>query len=105
MNQAWEHDAGEWKQEKRKILNAMTAPSGTAIDITETKSMYLQRPVFETHFMDKEDVVYAREVMEYNRPLTMSHRKNLIEVFAKAAQEFQDVVSFNVLIIITFERL
>lgn len=94
MQDAWEHEVGEWKQEKRKILNAMTAPSGAIVDLSETRGMHLDRPTFKTHFMDKQDVIYARVIMEYNRPLTTSHKYNLIQAFSKAAQEFQDVVIY-----------
>lgn len=82
----------EWKQEKRKILNAMVTQAGVPIEVAESKSIFLPR-IVETNFMEKQEVVYATKVMEYNKPSASSQKAHLVNVFAKAAEEFQDSVS------------
>lgn len=94
LTQTWKHELGEWKQEKRKILNSMVAPSGNLIDISKT-SMFLDpsSQVYHTTLLDKQEAIYANKVIEYNKSLTLANfRSNLVEIFSSAAEEFQDKV-------------
>nr|XP_022911673.1 nuclear pore complex protein Nup93-like [Onthophagus taurus] len=88
--QAWEHQMGEWKQEKLKILNAMIGPSGNFITLPKQRTLFME-PVVVSSLLDKEEAMYAAKIMEYNMALMREGRKpNPVSLFAKAAEEFKN---------------
>ncbi|XP_017780537.1 PREDICTED: nuclear pore complex protein Nup93-like [Nicrophorus vespilloides] len=91
MEQTWEHESGEWKQEKRKILNAMTGPSGNFIDPLKKESMFMESPIVGSMHMTYQEAVYAAKIIELNkRSLRGDPKIDLVSYFAKAAEEFKD---------------
>ncbi|KRT79461.1 hypothetical protein AMK59_8427, partial [Oryctes borbonicus] len=90
MEQSWEHIQGEWKQEKRKILNAMIGPSGNFITLGKQKPTFVE-PSVGSALMGKEETVYASKLIEYNLALSRGLSKpNAVLFFAKTSEEFND---------------
>lgn len=91
---AWEHQAGEWKQEKRKILHSMIAPSGSFLELGSNKSIFMEATVPTTPFLGTSETLYASKIMEYNNNVTKnSQQQDLVAVFTNISQEFKDAVS------------
>lgn len=91
---SWEHQAGEWKQEKRKILNSMIGPSGGFIDIDRHSTIYMERPIAIAPHLGVAESIYAAKIMEYNLSLKHSmQRSSLINSFAGIINDFRDAVS------------
>lgn len=84
----------EWEIEKKKLLYAMTAPSGAFIDVSKHKCMGVEPPPPGTHLLDKLEAMYAVKVMGYNMAATRASQKpNLVHVFAQVAEEYKDNVT------------
>lgn len=82
----------EWKQEKRKIINAMAAPSGAFLELDKHRKVYIDPPKINVS-LGPEETIYAAKVHEYNSVVGRSLQKpNLIQSFASAAEEFKDTV-------------
>lgn len=95
QEELWQHQLAEWQLEKKKLLHAMTAPSGAFIDISKHKCMGVEPPPIGTSMLDKQEALYAMKVMQYNLSLPRGVQKdNLIHVFASAAEEYKDSVCF-----------
>lgn len=91
---------GEWKQEKRKILNAMIAPSNAFIEVDKKKSVFIEKAPAPSPGLGPEEAVYASKVYEFNNYSSKAVQKpNLVHVFAKAAEEFKDNVRIRYLFI------
>lgn len=83
----------EWEIEKKKLLYAMTAPSGAFIDVTKHKCMGVEPKPPGTHLLDKLEAMYAVKIMDYNLSATRTSRKpNLVHVFGQVAEEYKDTV-------------
>lgn len=94
---SWEHQAGEWKQEKRKILNSMIGPSGAFLEIAKHPSVFMERPISVAPNLGVAETLYAARVMEYNKTVGRStHKPNLIDGFITATNELRDAVSLDV---------
>lgn len=90
----WQHQIAEWQVEKRKMLHAMTAPSGSFVDISKHKCIGVEPPPLGTNMLNKQEALYAVKVMEYNLSASWGVQKqNLIQTFAAAAEEYKDSVS------------
>lgn len=88
---AWEHQAGEWKQEKRKILHSMIAPSGSFLELGSNKSIFMDAAPPTTPFLGVNETLYASKIIEYNNNVTKnSPQQDLVSVFTKISQEFKD---------------
>lgn len=90
---SWKHQMAEWKQEKRKILNAMTAPSGQFIHFVRPSSLVYPDSVqtVSTNIMGKQEAIFATKIDEYIRTLQEGKPKpNLIKLFATAAEDLRD---------------
>lgn len=84
----------EWNEEKRKIISALTAPSGAPIEMPRRRKIYTAPPRIDIA-MGVEEAVYAAKVHEYNATSGRTIQKiNLIELFGNAAKEFHDTVGF-----------
>jgi hypothetical protein len=91
---SWEHQAGEWKQEKRKILNSMIGPSGAFIEVGKPSAIFMERPISIAPNLGVAETLYAAKIMEYNQAIGRSMQKpNLINSFIGVAQELRDAVS------------
>ncbi|XP_050302655.1 nuclear pore complex protein Nup93-like [Anthonomus grandis grandis] len=89
--QAWEHQCSEWKQQKRKILNALGGRSGMPIELGKHQSILLERPSAHISHMGPNEMIYASKVIEYNTNLIRGMPKsNLVNVFYGISNEFKD---------------
>ncbi|KAL1513451.1 hypothetical protein ABEB36_002861 [Hypothenemus hampei] len=88
---AWKHQEAEWKQEKRKILNALGGRSGLPVDIGKHQGILIERPSVPVSHMSPNEMIYAAKVIEYNNDLVKGMPKaNLVNVFCTVANEFRD---------------
>lgn len=93
--QCFDHMKADWKQEKRKIINAMAAPSGALIEMDRHRNVYIEPPNIDVN-LGPEEIVYACKVHEYNAAVGRSLNKiNLVDVFASAADDFKDTVKLS----------
>lgn len=87
----WEHQAAEWKQQKRKILNALGGRSGLPIELGKHQSILMERPVAPLSRMGPNEMIYASKIMEYNNDLVRRLPKpNLVNEFCGILNEFKD---------------
>lgn len=98
FDNAWEHQESEWKQEKRKILNAIGGRSGLPIELGRHQSILIEKPKAPISHMGPNEMIYASKVIEYNNDLVrgMSSRPTLVNVFSSVASEFKDAVSWDI---------
>lgn len=90
--QCFEHMESEWKQDKRKIISAMVAPSGAFVEMDRHRKLYIEPPNINVS-LGPEETIYAAKVHEFNASIGRSLQKsNLVQVFATAAEEFKDTV-------------
>lgn len=90
--QCFEHMKAEWKQEKRKIISAMAAPSGAFLEMDRHRKVYIEPPNIDVN-LGPEETVFAGKVHEFNATAGRSLQKiDLVQVFANTAQEFKDTV-------------
>ncbi|RZB77466.1 nuclear pore complex protein Nup93 [Asbolus verrucosus] len=88
---SWEHQSGEWKQEKRKILNSMIGPSGAFIEVGKYPAIFMERPITIAPNLGVAETLYAAKIMEYNQAIGRSMQKpNLINGFVNVANELRD---------------
>ncbi|XP_018336593.1 nuclear pore complex protein Nup93-like [Agrilus planipennis] len=88
---SWEHELGEWKEEKRKILNAMLGPSENFIDIGKHTSVFMEPPALGATALGYYESVYASKIIEYNRAIIRgTFRPHLVESLINAASEFKE---------------
>ncbi|KAL3282768.1 hypothetical protein HHI36_005935 [Cryptolaemus montrouzieri] len=88
---AWEHQAGEWKQEKRKILNSMIAPSGSFLELGSNKSIFMEPSAPTAPFLGVSETLYATKIIEYNNSVAKnSQQQDLVSIFMKISQDFKD---------------
>lgn len=89
---SWEHQRAEWSQERRKLISAMSAPSGEFVNVPKESHVYINPPL-KPNLLGLQENVYATKLAEYNRNVIRGGQKpNLIEEFATVAQEFKDTV-------------
>lgn len=90
--QCFEHMQADWKQDKRRIISAMAAPSGAFIEMDRHRKLYVEPPSIDVT-LGPEETIYAAKVHEFNASIGRSLQKlNLVQVFATAAEEFKDTV-------------
>ncbi|CAH0556800.1 unnamed protein product [Brassicogethes aeneus] len=90
-NYAWEHQSGEWKQEKRKILYAMGGHSGGLIENVKPLSIMHERSFSTAPNLGPIETIYFAKVKEYNTSVKRDLQKpNLVDIFLKVANEFKD---------------
>lgn len=90
--QCFDHMKSEWKQEKRKIISAMAAPSGAFVEMDRHRKVYIEPPNIDVT-LGPEETVYAAKVHEFNAAAGRSLQKiNLVQVFSTAAEDFRDTV-------------
>lgn len=100
--ECFNHMQADWKQEKKKIVSAMAAPSGAFIEIDRNRRVYVEPPSIDVA-LGAEETIYAAKVNEYNATVGRSLQKvNLIQVFATAAEEFKDTVKFFLPMVLFF---
>lgn len=88
---SWEHQEAEWKQEKRKILSAMMAHSGTFIEVGRTPSIILEHPAPAMANLGAVETIYVSKIIDYNKTIGKGLQKpNLVNVFNNIAGEFKD---------------
>lgn len=88
----------DWRQEKVKLMNALIGPSQNWIDIRKgPEQTILNEAMFgKKSCLNNQEMAYAREVYDYNRVIIEgSLRPNLVQKFAKVAQEFNDSVRYK----------
>lgn len=97
----WEHVNSEWKQEKRKILNAMMGPSQNFLDIRKYDVMPFPQDRSIPSTLSHQEKIYSRHIMDYNKMLVKGATKPvLVNLLAGAAEQIKDSVS-----IIQYEKL
>lgn len=88
---SWEHQEAEWKQEKRKILNAMVANSGVFIEMGRQSNLLMERPAPVIANLGPVETIYVSKIIEYNKAISRGVQKpNLVNVFSCVATEFKD---------------
>lgn len=93
---AWEHQAAEWKQQKRNLLYAISGPSGATIQWSHKTPFVLEKPTVTSTNLGPSESIYASKIMEYINTITKGVNKpNLVHVFANISEQFKDAVGFN----------
>ncbi|XP_056638972.1 nuclear pore complex protein Nup93-1 [Diorhabda sublineata] len=88
---AWEHQQSEWKQEKRKILNAMSTSSGAAIDVGKRLTITLDRQSINAGNLSPTEAIYVSKIIDYNKTISRGNQKpNLVNVFTSIVGDFKD---------------
>ncbi|XP_072390532.1 nuclear pore complex protein Nup93-1 [Diabrotica undecimpunctata] len=90
---SWEHQQSEWKQEKRKILNAMSTSSGAAIEIGTNKhlTINMDRPTYSAGNLGPLETIYVSKIIDYNKAVSKGAQKpNLVNIFCSIVNEFKD---------------
>lgn len=88
---SWEHQASEWKQQKRQILNALCGRSGLPIDIGKHQSILMEKTIVPIAHLGATESIYASKIIEYNNLLVRGLPKsNLVNVFCGISSEFKD---------------
>ncbi|XP_060518052.1 nuclear pore complex protein Nup93 [Cylas formicarius] len=88
---AWEHQSGEWKQQKRKILSALGGRSGLPIEIGKHQSIIMEKPSIPIGQLGPIETIYASKIMEYNKAIVTGVPKpNLVQMFLDVANQFKD---------------
>ncbi|KAF7273262.1 hypothetical protein GWI33_014027 [Rhynchophorus ferrugineus] len=88
---AWEHQAAEWKQQKRQILNALCGRSGLPIELGKHQSILLEKSLAPVAHLGPTESIYSAKIMEYNDALVRGLPKpNLVSVFSGTSSEFKD---------------
>lgn len=93
LDDSWNHQQAQWRQEKRKALSAMTAPSGAFIRFSKPAHLLYADSIrtVTTSMMGKQEAIFATKIDEYIRTLQEGKPKpNLIKVFAAAAEDLRD---------------
>lgn len=100
FNHAWEHQAGEWKQEKRKILYAMGGHCGALVETGKPLSIMHEKSVARPPNLGPIETLYACKIIDYNTKVNQGVQKpNLVDVFSNLSNEFKDAVSiFSILL-------
>ncbi|CAG9860748.1 unnamed protein product [Phyllotreta striolata] len=88
---SWEHQQSEWKQEKRKILSAMSTSSGAAIEVGKHLTITFDKPTFSSGNLGPSETIYIEKITDYNKTVCKGTQKpNLVNVFTTIASEFKD---------------
>ncbi|KAG5887107.1 hypothetical protein JTB14_000740 [Gonioctena quinquepunctata] len=88
---AWEHQNAEWKQEKRKILGAMSSNSGAAIEVSKELTLPSVRPEIALGNLGPIETIYVSKIIDYNKTVNRGVQKpNLVNIFAGLSNEFKD---------------
>lgn len=96
----WQHQIGEWKQEKRKIQNCMTSKSSCFTEMERRPHLYLKPHVSLTPNLGVAESLYAAKIMEYNQAIGKKTQKvNLINSFLNVATELKEAVSALVFVL------
>lgn len=91
---SWQHQIGEWKQEKRKVQNCMVSKSSVFMEMERRPNLYLQPHVSLTPNLGVAESLYAAKIMEYNQAIGRKTQKvNLINSFLNVAIELKQAVS------------
>lgn len=80
---AWEHQQSEWKQEKRKILNAMSTSSGAAIEVGKQLTITFDRPTFASGALGPTETIYVQKIIDYNKTISKGNNNNNFLLFYK----------------------
>lgn len=73
----------------------MTAPSRDVSFLGKHSSVFMELPPKTSNTLGNQEAIYAVKLTEYNKLITRGNtRINLISVFASAAEEFNNAVSF-----------
>lgn len=87
---SWEHQEAEWKQEKRKILNALGANSGVFIEMGKQTNL-IERPAPVIANLGPAETIYVSQIIDYNKAIERGIQKpNLVNVLSCIANEFRD---------------
>lgn len=90
---AWEHQAAEWKQQKRKVLHAISGPSGATIEWSHKSQLVLEKPIMTSTNLGPIESIYVSKIMEYTNTITKGINKpNLVNVFTTISEQFKDAV-------------
>ncbi|GLV42360.1 Nucleoporin 93kD-1 [Carabus blaptoides fortunei] len=90
-DQIWEHINSEWKQEKRKILNAMIGPSQNFLDIRKHDVFQTTQDRSVPSTLSYQEQIYVRHIIDYNKMIvTGSTKPVLVTLLSKAAEQFKD---------------
>ncbi|CAG9768838.1 unnamed protein product [Ceutorhynchus assimilis] len=89
---AWAHQQSQWKQEKMKIISALSGNSGLAVKFGKSQTVFIKNRPAPLAQMPPNEKIYACKVIEYNTSLVrgLSSKTNLINVFENVAAEFKD---------------
>nr|CAH7760952.1 unnamed protein product [Callosobruchus chinensis] len=88
---AWEHMESEWKQEKRKILSAMTSHSGGFVEVGKQQSILYDKTAPPLSNLGPIDTIYASKIIEYNSIVSKGMQKpSLVKIFCSISGELRD---------------
>lgn len=94
FNHAFEHENGEWKQHKRKILSALSGHAGPLIEMGQHFNILMEKPIRVVTNLGPIESIYVSKIIDYNTSVARGIQKpNLVTVFYNTVNEFKDSVN------------